>query len=251
MKLTTILSILALLIMAGGIGAQEFYYGTDGTITMLRDSTKILLKFDPSVPAVNQSAILDSIGRIVEVIPSSEPVDEFVVCSLSTSAGYDTFLDSVQTIPGILFTEPFYLLEDSGALFIGQSYCVAFDSSLNTEQIDSINTLYHVTAQRELLGMPNVFLLLNTVTSGYRTLELANLYHGLPETRYAHPNFGMRAVTFNYKLFDYYNNYQPHIKKVIGSFNTASVWDFAGVADTIIVAVIDDGVDSHEDLPVE
>jgi serine protease len=52
-----------------------------------------------------------------------------------------------------------------------------------------------------------------------------------------------------YKLYDYYNSYQPHTKKVIGTFNTASVWDFAGLGRPIKVAVIDDGVNSHEDLP--
>jgi hypothetical protein len=80
----TIGTVLALFIMAGTIEAQEFYYGTGGPITMLRDSSKVLLKFDPSIPVINQEAILDSIDRIVGTIPSSEPVDEFIVCSLQT-----------------------------------------------------------------------------------------------------------------------------------------------------------------------
>jgi hypothetical protein len=44
----TIKVVLAAMFMAGTVEAQEFYYGTDGPITMLRDSTKVLLKFDPS-----------------------------------------------------------------------------------------------------------------------------------------------------------------------------------------------------------
>jgi subtilisin family serine protease len=52
-----------------------------------------------------------------------------------------------------------------------------------------------------------------------------------------------------YKLFDYYHNVQAHTKKVIGTFNSASVWDFAGLTRPITVAVIDDGIDAHEDLP--
>jgi len=97
--------------------------------------------------------------------------------------------------------------------------------------------------------MPSTYVLMNTTNSGRRVLGLANIYHNLPETRYAHPNFGIPVQQMSYNLYDYYSTHQWHIKRVIGSFNTASVWDFNGLQYPITVAVIDDGVDSHEDLP--
>ncbi|HWR81830.1 MAG TPA: S8 family serine peptidase [Candidatus Deferrimicrobium sp.] len=247
--LISVPAVLALIITAGTIEAQEFYYGTDAPIMVVRDSSKVLLKLAPSVGAMTRDATLDSIGRIAATIPTFQSVDEFIVCSLSTGTGYEAFLDSVQAIEAILFAEPFYLLKDNTPLYIGQSFCVAFDSLVTGEEVDSINAMYGVNRQRELRGMPNVFVLLNTEQSGYRTLELANVYHNLPETRFAHPNFGLRIRPMAYKLYDYYNGYQPHTKKVIGSFNSASVWDFAGLQREVTVAVLDDGVDSHEDLP--
>ena len=99
--------------------------------------------------------------------------------------------------------------------------------------------------------MDNVFVLSNTKSSGYRVLELANLYYEMDETRYAHPCFGIRPIKYQYKLYDYYSDYQDHTKKVIGEFNQASVWDFYGLSNSVKVAVIDDGVVEHEDLPSE
>lgn len=52
-----------------------------------------------------------------------------------------------------------------------------------------------------------------------------------------------------YKAFDRYAPYQWNIKLITGQFNVASVWDFAGLQRPVIAALLDDGVDPHEDLP--
>jgi subtilisin family serine protease len=80
-------------------------------------------------------------------------------------------------------------------------------------------------------------------------LDLANAYHNLAAVRYAHPEFGIKPVLFDYRIFDRYSQYQWHLKKVVGDFNNVTVWDFAGLDSAITVAVIDDGIAEHEDLP--
>lgn len=241
--------VLVITIMAVAPTRAEFYYGSNGTIAMETDSSKVLVKCDITLTPSQRDDLLGSVDRIAEVIPDPQPVDEFVVCSLFTGQGYGDFLDSLQAVEGIAFVESYYQLEDGSPLYIGQSFCVAFDSLTTPEQIDSLNAEYSVSIVRELLGMPGVYLLLNSESSGHRTLELANMYHNLLETRYAHPNFGFRVKKMTYSLYDYYADYQPHTRKVIGQFNQASVWDFAGLTEPITVAVIDDGVTSHEDMP--
>ncbi|MEW5994235.1 MAG: hypothetical protein AB1744_07555, partial [Candidatus Zixiibacteriota bacterium] len=146
--------------------------------------------------------------------------------------------------------EPFYRNQLDSAFLVGVRFCVAFHEGLTQARIDSINAAHGVVIDHEVEGMPNVFVLQNTDASGYDLLDLANTYYELDETLYSHPEFGVWIQRHTYKLFDFYNWAQPHTKKVIGSFNSAAVWDFAGLTgDTITVAIIDDGIDSHEDLP--
>lgn len=60
------------------------------------------------------------------------------------------------------------------------------------------------------------------------------------------------AQQFSHKLYDYYNDFQWHIKKITGTFNVATVWDFAMPEQPgVLVAVIDDGFDYHEDIDPE
>ncbi|MEW6050275.1 MAG: S8 family serine peptidase, partial [Candidatus Zixiibacteriota bacterium] len=68
-------------------------------------------------------------------------------------------------------------------------------------------------------------------------------------TRYSHPNFWVRAHLDSYHLYDYYNSWQWHVKKITGIFNQVSVWDFAGLSRPVKIALIDDSLEDHEDLP--
>lgn len=227
----------------------QYYYGGGQQVQLGIDSLKICLKFDDLITQQDQADIISSIGRIVSLLPDTNVIDNFQVCSLMTGVGYDSFLDSVQAVEGIYLVEPYYLGSFNSALLVGDGFCVSFDSLLSQTEINSINLSYNVILDYELEGMHNVFVLRNTDSSSFRMLDLANSYYLLTQTNYSHPEFGIRIQTQAYKLYDYYHSYQAHTKKVIGTFNTASVWDFAGLTAPVKVAVLDDGVTSHEDLP--
>lgn len=196
-----------------------------------------------------QQILIESIDRIENELDDENVFIDFVACSLETGQGYEMFLDSLDTIEGIYLIEPYYLSENDLPQTVGEYFCAAFDTLLSRGEIDSINAVYGVIVDHELYGMPNIFLLRNIDSSGSRILDLANGYHELATVEFAHPEFCVRAEKCAYRLFDYYHEYQYHTKKVIGSFNTKSVWDFADIGNPLTVAVLDDGIDSHEDLP--
>ncbi|MGH8014721.1 MAG: hypothetical protein ACREBV_00840, partial [Candidatus Zixiibacteriota bacterium] len=210
------------------------------------DSNKVIVKLEGGY---SQQQTLGSISRIVAVLDNESTVDGFRVCSLTTGSGYDVFLDSLQSLSGIYLAEPYYISETGSTQMVGDGICVAFNESVTYVQIDSINSLHGVVIDRERIGRQKSFTLKNTDSSGCGVVELANVYHNLSEVEYAHPDFKANIIRFGYNLYDYYHLYQQHIKKVIGSFNSLSVWDYAGLTDSVIIAVIDDGVGSHEDLP--
>jgi len=149
------------------------------------------------------------------VVQDDHLIDNFLACSLSTGADYDAFLDSLDIVTGIYLAEPYYLSENDFPMLVGEGFCAAFEENVSQQEVDSINTVYKVVIDREMIGMLNVLAIRNTDSSGYRIVELANIYHNLSQTRYAHPDFSAAIEKHEYKLYDYYYEYQPHTKKVI------------------------------------
>jgi len=227
----------------------QYYYSLQGPIPLTIDSMKVLIKFDFSFSPESYEAIIASIDRIVAVVDDDGVIDDFVCCSLSTGGGYEAFLDSLDTLDGIYLVEPYYLYDGHFPAPVGEIFVVAFDTSLSIHDIDSINADHGVAMDHLIYGFESIYVLRNTDSSGMRVLDLANHYHDLDFVHFAQPEFGMRFKPMNYKLYDYYHTHNAHIKKVIGVFNEKTVWDFAGLQDSIIVAILDDGVEPHEDLP--
>ena len=129
----------AVIALTAGQASAQHYYGGGDTIPLSIDSTKIMLKFQADVMEQTQQTIIASIDRIVDVVTDDHAIGGFIACSLSTGSGYGDFLDSVQAVDGIHFTEPFYLNSLDSAFLVGLTFCVAFDTSLSSAQIDSIN----------------------------------------------------------------------------------------------------------------
>lgn len=251
-KIITISVCVLFALIAPIIGnAEPFYYTEGEQIPLKIDSNRMVIKLDSTVSRPDdQGGLIASIGRISAVETDNHTIDGFIVCSLTSAAGYDTFLDSVQAIDGIYAAEPYYRNQFDEPFLVGTRFCVAFNNRVTLSQIDSIDATFKVVRGYEIEGLSNTYVLYNTDSSGRRLLDLANAYDELPQTRYAHPIFGVRPILHSYKLYDYYNGYQFHIKKVIGRFDTATVWDFGGLlTDSVVVADIDEGVVSHEDLP--
>ncbi len=251
MKSFVSFGIAALLLSSGALAQSPYYYYPKGTIPLRIDSSRVAIKFEAALTPFVKSAFIESIGRIEAVVNDSSALDDFDVCSLSTGIGYESFLDSLDTLPGIYLVEPYYLTLDGDPFPVGAAFYAAFDKAVPVQEIDSINRAFKVKPIHTLYGMPNVYELENTDSTGMRVLDLANAYHNLDATIFAHPAFGVRPVLFGYKLYDYYHQYQPHLKKIIGDFNNTTVWDFSGLDSVATVAIIDDGVTGHEDLPAE
>ena len=247
----TLLICLAVIISSAAPSMAQHYYGGGHAIPLKVDSSKIAIKFIPGLSLQDMESLLADIDRIVGQLPDNHAIDDFVICSLSTGMGYIGFMDSVSELNTVYMVEPYYLNQFDSAFLVGTRFCVAFDEAMTLTEIEDINATFNVEIDHEIEGMPNVYVLRNTNLSGYGLLDLANTYYELDETRYSHPEFGVWIQKCSYKLYDYYSDYQPHTKKVIGTFNIASVWDFAGLTNQVNVAVIDDGVTIHEDLPDE
>ena len=244
---------LAVLCLIGVLPAKaerySYYHGGGKEIPLNVDSQLVSLRFTEGLSLADQPTLLSAVERIICVVPDSNCIDGFIVCSLQVDSGYTVFLDSLSSVEGIAYVEPYYVGEYGHAMLVGREFCVRFSDELSRAAIDSINSAMGAVVARDVEGMNNTFVLHNLEGSGRRLVDLANEYFDLDQTVYGHPFFGVWIEQHWYTLLDYYADYQDHSKKVIGQFNFASVWDFAGIDSPVVVAVIDDGVVPHEDLP--
>lgn len=234
-------------IATGAVRAQ-FYYGAAGRVQLRIDSSRVLIKFGSGLNESDIGTVLAGLPTIGEKLDDSFVLDGFRVYRVKESLEWGSALALLHNTSGVDWVEPYYLDGSDSSFVIGATFIVAFDSTMTSEEVQSVAAGYGVKVDRELLGMHNVFLVRNTRASGRGLLDIANLFHELPVTRWAHPNFRPRVVKHTYKVWDDYYTLQNHIKKVIGRINEASVWDFAGLAestDSVIVAVVDDGVTDH------
>jgi len=239
---------ICLLLLLASMAKAQYWHGVDGTVPLRIDSSRISIKPDDGFSTQEVEEALSLLVRFTGIAEEEAP-SGFVVGLLSSAPGYDEFLDTLQAIPGIDLVEPYYLDESGQPVMVGDRFLAAFDESVSAQTIDSINDAFNVVTDHEIAGMTNVYVLKNTAYSGLRMLDLANAYYNLAQTLYSHPDFRAHIETMSYKLYDYYNSYQPQTKKVIGQFNSASVWDLVGLDRPIVVAMLDDGLDEHEDLP--
>lgn len=103
--------IIAMLFLIGSSQTTraQYYYGDNRVIPLSIDSSKVLIRIDSSVPVFQTGSIVDEIPRISAEISDSNLIDGFQVFSLSSTSGYDAFLDTLNGMYGIDIAEPYYI----------------------------------------------------------------------------------------------------------------------------------------------
>ncbi len=246
---TVVVVVIAATLGVPAVSHGQFYYSDGREIPLLVDSNRVLVKFDIGFPVAQVGMWAEEIDGIDQLLVDNNVMDGFFAFSLTSATGYYGFLDSMTSLPMVDMVEPYYVGPSDSAFLLGQCICVGFRAEVSPAQIDSINAAHGVDMGYAVEYMGNVYVLRNTRASGLRALDVANLYYNLDATLFSHPLFNARPIQCGYTLYDRYAGSQDHLKKVIGQFNNSSVWDFSGLTDSITVALVDDGLVPHEDLP--
>lgn len=255
MNFMVVFAIVAILLQAVAPNAHTqvvpdtFYFGTTAPVNLRVDSSRICISFLESSSVYERTAILESFPGIGAPINTPDTMDGYRVYAVTSATGYCELLSLLNAVAQVDLAAPFYRFPDSVAAPIGKRLCIRFNEDVTPDSALSIAQAFGVGLVGEIPGMHNVYTALNTSASGAFTVNTANALHNLPSTVYAHPSIGGRFAHTAYKVFDFYGTYQPHIKRVIGELNVRTVWDFGGLTRSTTVAVIDDGVAAHEDLP--
>lgn len=215
------------------------------------DSSTCRITFTQGSDSRAYREILSAVTDRAQLVDSALVIRGYHLVSLDDNNDYFAFLDSLRSSSGIGCVEPSYTWEDGEQVLFTGAVCTRFLSSVTRQRIDSLAQSYRLSVVEPQIAGSEVRLLQLTPETEVSVVDVANSLAALPETEWAHPEtvVGPMRSSVSYKPFDYYGRYQDHIKKIIGDYGVATVWDFHGLTRQVEVAVLDDGFVAHEDLP--
>lgn len=235
-----------------GNAAGQYYYSDSRQVPLLIDSGKITIAFKEDVLLDTVESFALYYERIDSLIQNAENIGEFRTFALNSATGYAEFIDTLRNDASVRMVNPYYTYAPGEKLLVGDVFCCKFDESTPYEFIDSLNAANGVDAVYEKNYAPKEYLLRVGASATLPTLDMANYYYELPEVEYSHPDFLGGYVLDGTPIYDYYWSYQWGMQRVFNTSDTApeiTAFEITAGSPDIVVAVLDDGVAIHEDIP--
>ncbi len=227
----------------------QYYYLSGQRETLTIDSSKILTKFKTEIRPQDYDSILRSFEGVAGLIISAYTIDDFQVCSLITSNKYAELFHCLDTSASVSLVAPYYLIDDSLPLVIGETICCKFKETTSNHTIDSIIDVNALENADSVQYSDNYYFLKVTEASPGNALEVANSITESNFAIYAVPNLRPPVEQLSYRVYDYFVPEQWQIREVIGRWDTATAWDITLGDSNTIVAVLDDGFGWHYEIP--
>ncbi len=236
--------------------AEEYYYYGNGNKIYLSKSEKFIsVQFDS-----NNLLEIEGAANLAgfQLKQNIKPEKNIMLLEHNSMNNINTSLNYLREEIEVIRSFPsFYSINrvsghvDTSYLFLTDEFILKFVDNLSTSKIDSINSLFGV----EILGFNeyNEYHLRINDTSLYSTLEIANIYYENNLTEWSHPNF-FTEIRFDNIADPLFTN-QWHLQNTGQAGGTAGVdinvvpaWNITTGDSNIVVSVLDDGVEMHEDF---
>lgn len=249
----SILIILGVILHALEIYAQDYYYSNNQKIYFTKSDHWIVVQIEEQGrPGFSNVLAQTGAARIRQQL---KPERGIYWLEIPRGNVLQTAMNQIQQRTNVIRTIPAYFLEsgngDTAKFIMSDEFHVKFHSTVSREEIATMNAQYGV----EVLSYNEYdeYILRVKEESPYNTLELANTYYESDLTIWSLPNFlaDIRRYQINDPLFPN----QWHLRNtgqgggVAGAdINAVPAWDISTGSSSIIIAVIDDGVETHEDF---
>lgn len=251
----------------------SFYYYADGKRIELNPSLSwVAVRFAnddlgaQSAAVDNSSALLGSLDQARRITPSS-----LALLPLKAGVTAATIRDAVKALradtAGFALVNPVFQTSDA-EMAISDEFVVTFPAGMGMDEINAINAANGVELVDAVLGQDNTFVL--RVTGGADLLEMANKYQESGIAIHSAPNFirivqkpapAPSSLKPDFAPMagtnDTYYPYQWHLNNIQqygagttldADIDAPEAWDLTTGSSSIIIAVLDEGVDlSHED----
>jgi len=246
----------ALLFISSPVDADDFYYDLDSVYHVVPSNSRIAVQFDVSQVPTQPIDFAASQPCLDDTVTVDHLARGFWVFGIESGCNYPATAASVITDPTVRRVLPVYVTVADGAEFkVTDLVSVQFDTLLSVDSclsilaefglsfVDSneyVHNWWHAALHDTILESP---------------LDIGNALHLLPETKWASVTmFAAPALMAAPPDPNYVNQYYLHNTGQTGGVADADIdaleaWQFALADSAIRVAVIDDGLIAHPDLP--
>ena len=247
---------------------ERFYYHQGVRIPLQVNPHLVAVRFDTGTSVDAQRRLAESIGDL-ENFDARVQAPALGIVFLPVRDGRDSIAvaNRLNAQTSIQYASPVY---DMDALQLAETdeFLVRFKAGLSTQQIATLNQKYDAAIARAVPFSDRVFVLTPNANNPRSARELANAYVESAQVDFAEPNFVIRetqpqqrvaqsaALTplvpndANFGLQWGMQNTRQFLGSVAGAdINAVNAWGVTQGASTIVIAVIDEGVDAtHPDL---
>lgn len=248
------ISVVAMLILVfGGIAfGQSYYYYYKGTKVYLQKSdgnaiVQVAERDRVTVDTAAKSAGMNMKGEV-------EHGRGLFWLESPNKHGIDLALGKLQVLHVIRTFPTYYSVKAGGDIYeypLFDEFIVKFHSNLSRSEIDEVNGKHGVEVLE--VNPYGEYILRVKESSSYNALDLANRYYEDNYADWSEPNF-VADIKFDDDPLYGHQWYLKNTGQILNSIpgvdiDAPDVWTYTMGSSSTIVAVIDDGVESHEDLP--
>ena len=230
---------------------EKFYYGFDEKIEIIEVENKITVQFKGN-PGREFIA-----NKVKTVAPYLHFEWRHNAVFVEVQEGKSLILEAYRQMPEVESAQAVFVTKSGSEIGLNNEIVVKFKPDVNVEQIESLEKKYGLRETNK-----TKIYKLYKVTKGVDPLQVANEIQESGFTVFSHPNFIMSFERFQVIPNDTYFTNQfylnntgqvftdGHSGSVDADIDAPEAWRYTQGDNSIIVAVIDDGISSnHPDLP--
>jgi hypothetical protein len=236
---------------------QTFYYGTTGKVPLTVSTTRIIVKFEPGFT----KRAAEVLQRLAPLGKAQRLYQEIYAVTLREPARKAAMLEDLKKDPAVLSANPMYVTQDGQEMGVTDEICLEFNTKLTDDDQARLLAGYKARVVPRKEPWEKYFVMIS-VGKEQNALDVANRIMESGRVRFAHPDFVARTVLHAHIPNDAYFARQfflsntgqltndGHTGTPDADIDAPEAWDITRGSNAITIAVIDEGVELHNnDLP--